>query len=202
MSKEKIRTSPNLAETSPSHQQAMSDGTDHFRSYQYNVADHFKGLAQEDIKKTLKDTAFPYAVCMENWISDFNFSSLVRNANGFNAKEVFYLGDKKWDKRGALGTFNYTDVHFVQTIDEFVKLKDRYVFVGIDNIAGSVPLPSYSWPKNALMIFGSEGTGLTPEMQSLCKEMVNIPMFGSVRSFNAAASSAVLMYDYVSKFGK
>jgi len=201
MSKIKVRTQPDLFLNSTKHQEAFVNDKD-FTAWQYNVADHLKGKTVDEIRQQLKTTAHPFAVAMENWRGDFNFSSLVRNANGFNAKEVFYLGDKKWDKRGALGTFNYTDVNFISTIDEFIKLKERYVFVGIDNIAGSVPLPSYTWPKNALMILGSEGTGLTAEVQAMCQDLVNIPMFGSVRSFNAAASSAVVMYDYVAKFGK
>ncbi len=193
-------TKPNLADSSSLHQQAIAAGPDHFRAWEYNVADHFKSKTVEEIRNALKETAFPFAVCMENWVSDFNQSSLIRNANGFNAKEVFYLGVKKWDKRGACGSFNYTDVNFLSTIDELIKLKERYVFIGVDNVVGSVPLNTYSWPKNALMILGSEGTGLTPTVQELCQDLVSIPMFGSVRSFNCASSAGIVMYDYVSKF--
>jgi tRNA G18 (ribose-2'-O)-methylase SpoU len=187
----KIATTPNLADSSPEHQKAIAAGND-----------HFKDKTVEEIKKELKDTSFPFAVCMENWISDFNFSSLIRNANGFNAKEVYYLGDKKFDKRGAVGTYNYTDVKFLSSIDDLVKLKNDYIFVGIDNVVGSVSLPTYHWSPNSLMILGSEGTGLTPTIQAMCKDIVSIPMSGSVRSFNASAASAIVMYDYVSKLVK
>jgi tRNA G18 (ribose-2'-O)-methylase SpoU len=200
MSKPKVKTSPNLGDTSPAHQKAIADGEKHFRAWEYNVADHFKDHTVDEIKWTLKDTAFPFAVMMENWIGDFNFSSLVRNANGFNAEKVFYLGVKKWDKRGAQGVYNYTDVNFISSIDELIKLKERYVFVGVDNVVGSIPLSTYIWAPNSLMIFGSEGTGLTPEVQAMCQDLVSIPMYGSVRSFNCSSASAVVMYDYVSKY--
>jgi tRNA G18 (ribose-2'-O)-methylase SpoU len=198
--KVKIRTTPDFSKSSIKHSLAIEAGNTHYSSWQHNVADHFKSSTVEEIKRSLKETSYPFAVCMENWASDFNFSSLIRNANGFNAKEVFYLGDKKYDKRGAVGTFNYTDVNFIASIYDFIRLKNDYVFVGIDNVSGSVSLPTYNWKPNSLMIFGSEGTGLTPEMLSMCKDIVSIPMMGSVRSFNAAASSAIVMYDYITKY--
>ena len=200
MSKERIRTVPNFADTSPVHQAALKAGDEHFQSSQYNVIDRFKTMEVEDIKAELKTTAHPFAVCMENWISDFNFSSLIRNANALGAKEVFYLGDKKYDKRGAVGCFNYIDVSFLPSIDDLLSLKDKYVFIGIDNFANAKPLPEYYWEPNSLMIFGSEGTGLTPMMQGMCKDIVSIPMMGSVRSFNCACASAIVMYDFVRKY--
>jgi tRNA G18 (ribose-2'-O)-methylase SpoU len=51
-----------------------------------------------------------------------------------------------------------------------------------------------------MMIFGEEGPGLTLAMQALCKDIVHIEMFGSVRSFNCGSASAVAMYDFVSKY--
>ena len=70
MSHKKKRTTPDLSENSPIHQQAIAAGNDHFRSWQYNVADHFKGKSVQDIKQALKDTTLPFAVAMENWISE------------------------------------------------------------------------------------------------------------------------------------
>jgi tRNA G18 (ribose-2'-O)-methylase SpoU len=200
MSKQKVKTTPNFADTSPAHQAAIAAGKDHFRSWQYNVADHFKDSSVEEIRQNLRETAHPFAVCFEHVIGDFNMATGVRNANGFNAKEVFYIGDRKWDRRAAVGVHNYTEVQWIPTIEDFMKLKEKYVIVGIDNVPGSVPLSSYHWPENALMVFGEEGPGLTPAMQAFCKDIVHIEMFGSVRSFNCGSASAVAMYDFVSKY--
>lgn len=200
MSKERVKTIPDLSLTSPPHQAAIATGTEHYKLWQRNVLDKYKEMSEEAIKLDLQATAHPFAVLMENWISDFNFSSLVRNANGMGAKAVYYIGDKKVDRRGMVGTQNYTDVIFIPTIDELVKLKEKYVFVGVDNVSGAISLPSYSWASNSLIILGSEGTGLTKTIQDICQDIVAIPMFGSVRSFNCSSASAVVMYDYVSKY--
>ena len=198
--KTKQRTQPDLSLQSPAHQEAIAAGNDHFRLWERAVIDRFKDKPDEEIKSELQRTAFPYAVCMENFIGDFNFGTLVRNANAFNAKEVFYVGDKKWDRRGAQGSYNYIDVQWISDVEQLVKLHDRYIFVGIDNVHGAIPIHSFVMPENSLFIFGSEGTGLTPAMQKICQHMVMIPMFGSVRSLNCGTASGIVMHEYVRRF--
>lgn len=166
-----------------------------------NIPDRYKGWMTELIKEDLAKNSFNYAVMMENWSGDFNMGTLVRNANGCGAKEVFYYGRRRWDRRGAVGTHNYTSVSFVEDEASLIALKDRYSFIAIDNLPGAVSIDDYEWhtSKPPLMIFGEEGTGITPEMQKLCDVMVEIPMYGSVRSFNCGTSSGMVMRDYITK---
>jgi len=199
MSTQRIRTNPDLSLTSPVHQEAKALGNEQYRLWQRNVIDEFKPLSEAEIKSKLQATAFPYAVLMENWINDFNISSCFRNANAFNAKEVFYVGDKKIDKRGMQGVHNYMDITFLPTISDLLSLKDKYIFVGIDNIEGAVPLDTFEWKPNTLMIFGSEGVGLTPGIISMCESIVYIKQYGSVRSLNAATASGIIMNDFITR---
>lgn len=193
----KVKTTPDLSATSIAHQQALRDGKDHFRLWERNVADQFKDQPDQDIKAHLQATAHPFAVCFEHWIGDFNIGSGIRNANAFNAKEVFYLGEHKWDRRSAVGVYNYTPVQWLPTMEDLIKLQERYVIVGIDNLPGACSLRHYSWAPNTLMIFGEEGVGLTPAVQAFCRDIVEIEMYGSVRSLNCGVASGIVMHDFV-----
>jgi tRNA G18 (ribose-2'-O)-methylase SpoU len=196
----KVKTTPDLSVTSETHQAAMAAGNDHFRLWARNVIDEFKNLTEKEIKAKLHATAFPYAVCFENWINDFNLSSGIRNANAFNAKEVFYLGNKKIDRRALCGVHNYTEIQWLPTIEEFIKLKEKYIIIGVDNVERAIPIQSHKWENNTLVVFGSEGVGLTLEMQSMCDKLVYMPQYGSVRSLNCATASGIVMFDIVNQF--
>ena len=198
--KEKKKTVPNLASSSPIHQGAIDAGNEHFCSWQYNVTDKFKSMESSAIKAELKRTALPFAICMENWLGDFNMATAIRNANAFNAKEVFYIGNKKWDRRGAVGVQNYTEIKWLSHIDELIKLREKYVFVGIDNVPGSVSIHSHVFQPNTLMFFGEEGVGLTPAIQQMCDKILHIDMFGSVRSLNCGTASGIAMYEFASQY--
>lgn len=186
-----------------------------------NVIDEYKDLPTEEIKKILAEKAFPFAVCFEHWQGDFNISTGIRNANAFGAEKVFYLGGKKkWDKRGAVGTHNYMDITYLPSIEALRALKSEYKIIGIDNIEDQIParpsragccsfyqLPDFRWGLGAvfvkpLMLFGEEGVGLTKEVLNLCDAIVEIPMFGSVRSLNCGTASGIVMNDFVTQYLK
>ena len=167
-----------------------------------NVIDRYKNWPTESIKRDLQRTANPFAVCMEHWQGDFNISTLIRNANAFNAEKVFYLGKKRFDRRGTVGSHHYVDLVFLDGgVSELVALKDKYTLVAIDNnIPSTSKLNEFDWSalkKPPLMIFGEEGVGLTPEVLKIADYSVEIPQYGSVRSLNVGTSSGIVMYDYV-----
>jgi len=200
--KDRVRTTPSLIDSSTEHQAALAAGNEHYASWTYNVIDKYKGMSVDSIREEVRKTAFPFAVCFEHVINDFNMGTAVRNANAFGASEIYYIGDKRWDKRAAVGVHNYSSINWIPTIDEFLKLKEKYVIIGIDNVPGSVSISSYSFPKNTLMVFGEEGVGLTPMMKSLCQDIVHIDMYGSVRSLNCGTASGIAMFAYVQNFNK
>ena len=186
------------------------DKIDYIELHSRNVKDEYKDLSTEEIKERLAKTSFPYAVCFEHWQGDFNMSTGIRNANAFNAREVFYLGKRKWDKRGSVGTHHYADVKHLATIEDLKALKNKYLFYGIDNVGVTTPLSKirwglsvplqYAYGTSPLMIFGEEGKGLTEETLALCDVVVEIPMFGSVRSLNCGTASGIVMNDFVNKY--
>lgn len=164
-----------------------------------NVVDKYREWELDLIREDLKKNSFPYAILMEQWQGDFNIGQCIRNGNAFGAKEVFYIGKKRYDRRGAVGTYLYTTVKHLENFDQLRQLKATYVFVGVDNIEGAVPVESFQWPENPLMIFGEEGYGLTPDVVQLCDAVVAITQYGSVRSLNAGTASGIIMFDFVNK---
>ena len=175
---------------------------DNWSFWKRNVVDKYKSMTVENIREDLKKTANPLAICMEHWNGDFNISTLIRNANAFNVEKVYYLGKKKIDKRGCVGTHHYIDIcHLGSDVHELVKLKSKYTFVAIDNnIADTHKLHKFNWnmlEKPPLMLFGEEGSGLTQEMLNLADYRIEIEQYGSVRSLNVGTSSGLLMYDFV-----
>jgi TrmH family RNA methyltransferase len=47
----------------------------------------------------------------------------------------------------------------------------------------------------ALIVMGSEGSGLSPEIASLCTAEVRIPMAGNAESLNVAIAAALMLYE-------
>ena len=173
---------------------------DRWSLWKRNVVDKYKSMTDEQIRRDLLQTKNPISVCMEHWKGDFNISTLIRNANAFNVEKVYYLGKKRFDRRGTVGTHHYVDlVHIDGDVHELVDLKKSYTFIAIDNnISKTQKLQEFSWcalEKPPLVFFGEEGLGLTKEVLELCDYRIEIEQYGSVRSLNVGTSSGLVLYE-------
>ena len=50
---------------------------DDWSLWKRNVVDKYKSMTIDNIRKDLKKTANPIAICMEHWNGDFNISTLI-----------------------------------------------------------------------------------------------------------------------------
>jgi len=163
-----------------------------------NVIDPFKYWETDAIKADLDTRRFNYSVVCCNIQGDFNIGSVIRNANAFLAKEVIIYGRKQFDRRGAVGTHNYTNFKHVREVDELSSLKENGVFIGVDNVPSAVAVDAFQWPtEHFYMIFGEENSGIPLDIRGLCDRMIYIRQYGSVRSLNVGCASAIMMHEAV-----
>lgn len=172
-----------------------------FSAWLYNVKDRFKPYTKDQIAEIYKAESKPFAVLMLNLSHDFNIGSVIRSANSFGAREFFYYGSKKWDRRAAVGSYHYFEINYLKEKDQLLSLKDRYSFVALEQNSRSIPLQKFEWPKNPLIVIGEEGTGIPDEYLELCDDIIEIPSLGTIRSLNAASAASIAMYDWTVKNG-
>jgi tRNA G18 (ribose-2'-O)-methylase SpoU len=168
-----------------------------------NIIDHYHYWKHEDILADLDTKRNNFTVLCSNLGNDFNIATVIRNANAFLADSVWIYGNKKYDRRGTVGTHHYTHFrHFAEEQEaELLKAMRGMYVVGIDNVGDAKPIDEFSWPstKPVLMIFGQEQIGIPKKLLDLCDELVYIKQYGSVRSLNVGTASGIAMYDYCSK---
>lgn len=164
-----------------------------------NVIDYYKYWETDAIKADLDVKRHNFGVLATNIQGDFNVGSIVRNANAFLAKEVILYGRKNYDRRGAVGTQNYTQFNHVREFG-LTDQTNKVPIIAIDNVDGAVPMDDFVWPTEYfLMAFGEEQVGLPKEILTIAQSVVFIRQYGSVRSLNVGCASAIAMYDYTNK---
>lgn len=164
-----------------------------------NVLDEFKGWEHDDIVAELDKRGSELEIAIENTERDFNMGTIVRSANAFGVRHVHVIGRKQWNKRGAMATDRYLHVYYYDTIEKFAdSMKERCKeIVAMDNIEGSTPLSKTELPKNAVLVFGQEGPGISPELSAVSTRIVAIEQFGSTRSINVGVAAGIAMYAWV-----
>lgn len=162
-----------------------------------NVEDKYRYWTEAAIRADMQARSGGLEIAIENLERDYNMGTIVRNANAFNVRRVHVIGRRQWNKRGAMKTDTYLEVVHHASIDDFVHATQGRTLVAIDNTTGARDLHDAILPRQAVLIFGSEGGGITPELLAKSAMIVAIPQFGSTRSINVGVASGILIYKWV-----
>jgi TrmH family RNA methyltransferase len=63
------------------------------------------------------------------------------------------------------------------------------------HLAGREDFRSAAYRQPTLLLMGSEGPGLSPELSAACTKLVRIPMAGNIDSLNLAVATALMLYE-------
>lgn len=165
-----------------------------------NVVDHYRYWRRSAVVADLDRRRHPFHVAIENFGHDHNIGTVVRTANAFAAAEVHIVGRRRWNRRGAMVTDRYQHLRHhadVAALAEFARSHDLPI-VAVDNTPGSARLESVTLPRECVLLFGSEGPGLTDEAREAAELLVSIAQFGSTRSINAGVAAGVVMHTWIS----
>ena len=164
-----------------------------------NVVDRYRYWRLEAVVADLDTRRHDFHVAIENWQHDFNIGTIVRTANAFLAAEVHIVGNRRWNRRGAMVTDRYQHVRHHPTADDLAAYLAAagVPLLGVDNLPGSDHLETMTLPERVCLLFGQEGPGLSEAAREACAGTFSIAQFGSTRSINASAAAAIAMHTWV-----
>ena len=141
------------------------------------------------------------AVLLDNIRSAWNVGSILRSADGFGFTRAYLCGvtpapNTDAARKTALGAENY--VEWTQHKDAVILAtalkKEGWKILALEESPRAQSIGQVSNSLRAVLIVGSEVTGVDPELLDLADEILYIPMRGRKRSFNAANAFAVAAY--------
>lgn len=103
--------------------------------------------------------------------------------------------DSKEIRRSGLDYWEHLDLSLADSIDEVRQENpnSRLYFV---STKGELTYTDIHYNENDILVFGNEGSGLSPEIYHKEKEnLISIPMWGTVRSLNLATAVGIVLYE-------
>jgi tRNA G18 (ribose-2'-O)-methylase SpoU len=164
-----------------------------------NVVDRYRYWSSDAIVADLNTRRRGFHVAIENWQHDMNIGTVVRNANAFMAAAVHIVGNRRWNRRGAMVTDRYVDVRHHATIEDLAawSASQSLPLIGIDLLPGSASLLESGLPERCVLLFGQEGPGLSEGARAVVSQVLHIPQDGSTRSINAGVASGIAMFEWL-----
>lgn len=152
----------------------------------------------------LEDGSGGLVVLAEGLADPVNLGAVIRNARAFGASLVLHgRGADPWERRAIRASMGLGFSMPVLEHDDLVGAvaqwraclgpSARTVAAVVD--ADSIPLHRYRPPRHAVLMVGNEGAGLSPSLRAVADDAVTIPLAAGVDSLNAAAATAVLLWE-------
>lgn len=161
-----------------------------------NVVDEFKGVDHDDIVTQLDARGVELEIAIENLERDFNMGTIVRSANAFGVRTVHVIGRRQWNKRGAMKTDAYLHVVYHADAASFLAHIQQKTLLAVDIVDDASTMSQTAMPRNAVMLFGSEGTGISQPLLDAAKDIICIEQRGSTRSINVGVAAGIVMYEW------
>lgn len=133
-----------------------------------------------------------------------NLGAIIRIADAVNASGVVVLKNSVDPYnykvvRGSMGSIFHIPVSKVKDTEGFLSdIKRKYYIVGTSSHTGEL-FYDFNWRFPLVVIFGSEGKGLSKEIEKICNAIVKIPILGKAESLNVAVASGIILYEIIRK---
>lgn len=167
-----------------------------------NVVDAYRYWTRAAIIADIDERRHPLHVAIENFGNDANIGGVVRTANAFAVDTVHIVGRKRWNRRGAMVTDRYQRLLHHDTTADLLEFATRagLAVVAVDNVEGAVRIEHTALPRNALLVFGQEGPGISDDAVAGSSMVVSIAQFGSTRSINASVAAGIAMHAWITQW--
>ncbi len=150
-----------------------------------NINDTFRNLTIQEITDNVKQNTLPYAIMAMNIVSDLNTSNMIRSSHLCGCNDIVIFGRKNYDRRGCVGTQNYTKITKVSAIIHPDRINFEMLDKDIvDHILDVDIFTTFIHDNNYLPIFIEQDTTSIPantnNMKKIlieCKENSKKPIF-------------------------
>lgn len=143
----------------------------------------------------------PLLLILDNIQDPGNLGTIIRTAEAAGITGVIMSADcvdiyNPKTIRSTMGSVFRVPFVYVRELAKTIRgLQEEGIFFYAAHLAGSSAYDEVSYRGKSAFLIGNEGNGLREEIAQCADMYIRIPMHGQVESLNAAAASAVLMFE-------
>lgn len=127
----------------------------------------------------------------------FAVGAIIRVAHNFLAKEIVLIGDAPYYEKASMGMEKYETIVRVPDDDAFLAhVGDRPLWAVEKDHATTSLYAVPSFPKNVVLLFGSERGGIPTPMVAKCATVIGIPIYGVNHSLPLAIATGIVMSEW------
>jgi tRNA (guanosine-2'-O-)-methyltransferase len=184
-------------------------------AYKKALTAYLEGFVSERRRGRLHDVLAErtkhMTLVLEDVYQSHNFSAVLRSADIFGIQDVHFIENRnnyKISEDVSMGSTQWLSLNRYQQHENNTKtclsgLKEKgYKIVATSLHKNSVSLEELDVSQPFAMVFGTELTGITKDVEEMADEFVKLPMYGFTESFNISVCAALCMHSLSTRIRK
>ena len=157
-------------------------------------------LEKLNLKEFIKEKKNLTLVCIDEVTDPRNIGSLIRSAASFNidgliVKERHFPNDSKLMYKSASGCMEHLNIFEVSNVNSTLKsLREKNFWVYGFDANGDKDFTKVVWEGKNILLFGSEGFGMTQHTTKYTDYLVKIEINKEIESLNISNSAAIVFH--------
>lgn len=163
------------------------------------------------LQEVLSERTNHISVVLEDVYQTHNFSAVLRSADIFGIQTINFIENRnsyKISEDVAMGSTQWLTLNRYQknennTRDCLQNLKAKGYRIAATSLhKNSVSLQELDIRKPVAIVFGTELTGISKDVEDMADEFIKLPMYGFTESFNISVCAALCMYELSNRMRK
>ena len=185
------------------------------KAYKKALTQYLEGFVSERrlgrLKEVLEARTNHLTLVLEDVYQTHNFSAVLRSADIFGIQSTNFIENRnkyKISEDVSMGSTQWLTLNRYQNHDNNTRacltdLKVKgYKIVATSLHKNSVSLQELDISKPVALVFGTELTGISSDVEEMADEFVKLPMYGFTESFNISVCAALCMYELSTRLRK
>jgi tRNA G18 (ribose-2'-O)-methylase SpoU len=151
----------------------------------------------DEVKRLLAPARNDFSVALHAAENPFAVGAIIRVAHSFLAREIVLVGDAPYYEKASMGMEKYESIARVADDDALLAHVGARPLWAIEKDGATTSLNAIdAYPKDVVLLFGSERFGVPDALLRRCSAVVAIPIYGVNHSLPLAVAAGIVMHDW------
>jgi tRNA G18 (ribose-2'-O)-methylase SpoU len=151
----------------------------------------------EEVREALAPLRNDFSIALHAAENPFAVGAVIRVAHSFLAREIILIGEAPYYEKASMGMEKYETITRVAGGEAFLEHVGERPLWAVEKEAATTSVHDVvEFPRNVVLLFGSERFGIPPDLVAKANVTIGIPIYGVNNSLPLIVAAGIVMNEW------
>jgi tRNA G18 (ribose-2'-O)-methylase SpoU len=151
----------------------------------------------DEVREALRPLRNDFSVALHAAENPFAVGAVIRVAHSFLAREIVLIGGGFWYEKASMGMEKYETIVRVESDEAFLEHVGSRPLWAVEREKATKSIHAVpSFPRDVVLLFGSERFGIPAPLLERAEETLAIPIYGVNNSLPLVVAAGIVMNEW------